>query len=148
MTIAKTSHRFKPGNTLGKGRPPGMKNKGTSIRAIIGDEKSNQIIRDLANDAINGDMAARRMLFDKLVALPRPSTFIDADHARDVVTQTDANNALTRILNDVSDANLSLEDADQLMTLIQKKIEATQLCIQEKLDEMQDKVERLTASDV
>jgi peptidoglycan hydrolase CwlO-like protein len=58
-----------------------------------------------------------------------------------VITQEDANNALTKIMNDVANADLSLEEADQLMSLIQRKIDSTQLCIREELEILKERVQ-------
>lgn len=132
--------RFQKGNKQGAGRPLGSKNKNKTIRAIIGDEDADRIIKDLAKDALNGDAAARRILVDKLVATPKYSTFINTDYIMNVKTQEQANDALTNIMNAVANTELSLEDAEHLMNLIQKKVEATQICIQDKLDELLEKV--------
>lgn len=139
-TAVKVDTKFKDANKLGKGRPIGSKNKTKSILDIIGTERMYEIINNLADKALAGDMTASRILIERLFPPAKVSTFVDAEHVSNVITQEDANDALTRIMNDVANAELSLEDADQLMNLIQKKVESTQICIQDKLDYLMETV--------
>jgi hypothetical protein len=141
MNEKKVDTKFKPGNKMGKGRLPGSRNKVKSIRDIIGTEAANMIILNLEKEALSGNILASRILIERMFPPVKASTYVETKHVLNVITQEDANNALTKIMNDVANADLSLEEADQLMSLIQRKIDSTQLCIREELEILKERVQ-------
>ena len=63
----KTGHRFARGNSFGKGRPQGSRNKVTiALRALL-DEEGEQITRKAIEMAKAGDSAALRLILERLI---------------------------------------------------------------------------------
>jgi hypothetical protein len=64
----KRGRPFEPGNKLGRGRPPGSRNKKTLIIQEILDEYSPAVIRKTLAKALQGEVSLLRMLATKPVA--------------------------------------------------------------------------------
>ena len=63
----KTGHRFARGNSFGKGRPQGSRNKATIALQALLDEEGEQITRKAIEMAKAGDSAALRLVIDRLI---------------------------------------------------------------------------------
>jgi hypothetical protein len=63
----KTGHRFARGNSFGRGRPQGSRNKATIALQAILDEEGEQITRKAIDMAKAGDPAALRLVIDRLI---------------------------------------------------------------------------------
>ncbi len=68
-------HSFQKGNTHGKGRPEGSRNKTTLAIDRIGEENAEEIITKLIELARSGDMAALKICSDRLWPIKR-GTFL------------------------------------------------------------------------
>ncbi len=104
-------------------------------------EKNSQEVLDTIMQLVREkNWDALKFMAQAVIAPIRPTTYVDQSLIQDVITQQDANNAMTGILNEISTAEMSIEEGDQLISIIQKKIESTQLCMQEQLNEIQNKL--------
>ncbi len=138
--------RFVKGNTLShdvtKFSPRSKVRQAVQRLCEEGSEEAMLEVRAMARER---NEFALKFILERSYPAPKPFNYVNKKCVNNIVTQEDANNSMTSILNSVGEAELTLEEADQLMTLIQKKIESTQLCMQEKLNEMQDKLSRLVS---
>ena len=63
----KTGHGFVRGNSFGRGRPQGSRNKATIALQALLDEEGEQITRKAIEMAKAGDSAALRLVIDRLI---------------------------------------------------------------------------------
>ena len=63
----KTGHRFARGNSFGRGRPQGSRNKATIALQALLDEEGEQITRKAIEMALAGDSTALRLVLERLV---------------------------------------------------------------------------------
>jgi hypothetical protein len=88
---------FAPGNTLGRGRPKGSRNKAKSPEQATLDEYAPHLTRKCIALAMQGDRSALRICMERVsparrgsripIALPRIETVGDVDRAAEKVTQ-------------------------------------------------------------
>jgi hypothetical protein len=88
---------FAPGNTLGRGRPKGSRNKAKSPEQALLDEFAPHLTRKCIALALQGDLSALRICMERVsparrgsripIALPRIETVGDVDRAAEQVTQ-------------------------------------------------------------
>ena len=74
-----TSGRFAPGNTCGRGRPLAAKAaqfRGALMEAVSAADIA-AIAKTLVSKAKRGDMAAIRILFDRLIGMPLPADILE-----------------------------------------------------------------------
>jgi hypothetical protein len=62
---------FEPGNTAGRGRPPGSRNKTTLMLESMLDEYGTAVVRKCLAKAIEGDPTAMRLVMERLLPLAR-----------------------------------------------------------------------------
>ena len=142
MKEAVKRNSFAKGNKLG-GKPKGARNKATVLLEELTLENAFKITQAVIDMALAGDLAAAKLILDRIWQIPKPQIYVNKEYIKDMVTQEDANNAITNILNDVANSELSLEEAAQLMALIERKIDSVQLCIQEQLIHIQEQINNM-----
>lgn len=108
------------------------RNKSDMLLDELTAENAENITRTVIDLALKGDLAAATIIVEKLCPTPTPETYVDSLYLKDVITQEDANEAMTLIMNDVANQELSLEEAQTLMELLKCKVEFIQLATQEK----------------
>ena len=133
---------FQPGNKLG-GRKAGSKNKALMLIEQIGIDNAQEITQKVIDMALSGDLSAAKMILDRIWPIPRQETYIETAFLEDVCTQADVNRVMTDILNEVGDGALSLEDATQVIHLIEKKSQSIHPCMQEELEAMRAQLEQV-----
>jgi hypothetical protein len=67
---------FKPGNTFGRGRPHGSRNKKNLTKQLL-DEHAVPLLRKAIADAYKGDSAMMRIIISYLLRLPKDPTVKD-----------------------------------------------------------------------
>jgi len=98
---------FAPGNTLGRGRPPGSRNKVKSPERQLLDDYALHLVRKCVSLAMQGDRSAMRICMDRISAarqdacirmiLPPIATAQDVDKVGEKVTQAIARGKITPI---------------------------------------------------
>ncbi len=98
---------FAPGNTLGRGRPKGSRNRAKAPGQILLDEYSEHVVRKCIALAMQGDRSAMRICMERIsparrgaliqMNLPSIRTAEDVDKAAEKVTQAIRRGDLTPI---------------------------------------------------
>jgi hypothetical protein len=88
---------FQPGNTLGRGRPPGSRNKAKAPGQHLLDQYSEPVTRKCISMALQGDPRALRICMERIsparqdaciqLSLPSIRTAQDVEKAAEKVTQ-------------------------------------------------------------
>lgn len=111
--------RFKPGNTFGKGRPVGSKNKGQVALEAIGQEHAEEILQKMIQQALKGDTNAARFLLERCW-IQRKGARISFNFPP-IHTIQDIDVAISHILEEISQGNISLEEGDMLIKVLKYK---------------------------
>jgi hypothetical protein len=69
---------FQPGNTFGRGRPAGSRNKSTYALQSMLDQHAEVILKTAARMALQGDKSAIRLCIERLLPVRRHSAVIGA----------------------------------------------------------------------
>jgi len=110
---------FEPGNTFGKGRPRGSRNKTTKAALELINSHSEPVVRKVIVMALQGNETMLRALFDRIVPARRetpvnigklPTTTID-----------DLGKANEQLVKLVSSGKLTITEANGLADLIEKQ---------------------------
>lgn len=137
------SHVFQPGNKLGRGRPLGSRNSTQMFLEKIGRENAESILKKVIELALSGDLSAAKLVLDRAMPVPKTQTFVKNDAIKNLHTQTDINTAMTAIVTQVGDSELSLEEAQEMVKLVESKSCSIQKCISEELDKMREQIENM-----
>jgi hypothetical protein len=96
---------FAPGNTLGRGRPTGSRNKANSPAQDLLDKYTPHLVSKCIDLAMKGDRSAMRVCMERIsparrdapirMSLPSIRTVQDVDKAADKVTQAIRRGAIT-----------------------------------------------------
>lgn len=107
---------FQPGNTHGKGRPAGSRNKATLVLEALLDGEGEDVVRSMVTKAKAGNMTAAKALLDRLVPprKDRPVPFT----LPPISSMMDVTNALSEILDGMATGELTPSDAQALMNLL------------------------------
>lgn len=133
---------FKPGNKLG-GRTKGSRNKHVVMFEKIGTEHSESIVLKTIEMALMGDTACIKMILDRIWPVPKTQTFVETPRLDKIHTQTDINTAMTSILEDVGNAELSIEEGEAIQKMVESKGASIQKCNAEELDIIREQLDVL-----
>ena len=109
--------KFKNGNSFGRGRRRGSRNKATLIREAISQADSVGVVRAMVRKARGGDVPAARLVLpyicpaETYVKISLPPVHTAAGIAR----------AQARLISEASKEKLSLEQADRLSAMIENR---------------------------
>ena len=130
---------FEPGNTFGKGRPAGSRNKATLALEALIEGQGEEVINTIIASAKDGDMTAAKALLDRLVpkrkSAPAPITLSPAASASDLES------ALFEVFNKLADQSLTPEEAAQITGIIANHIRLHEtLRLEDRLLELEEKI--------
>ena len=132
---------FEPGQSGNpKGRPKGSRNTTTLMAEALLDGEAEAITRKLIEKALEGDSAALRLSLERLVP-PKRQRYVSFDFDGEIKTPADALRASTAVLSACADGQMSSEEAQQIMSLIQSHVQIVQVA---DLAERLEAVERAT----
>jgi len=132
-------NKFQKGNTLGKGRPKGSRNKGLLLFEKILENDLDSITDQLVALAKSGDMSAISLIINRVYSLPpKASSMVDLPLMNDIKTQTDVNNSMTDLLSAVGSGDVDIEEAKELAALIKAKSESIHICMANELQELKN----------
>jgi hypothetical protein len=102
---------FEPGNKMGKGRPPGSRNKKTIFQEAL-EEHGVPIIKQCKVLALKGDHVALRLVVERLVApCTAPGNRFRLGPVR---TAADLVKALPTVMQEVARGRLSAQEAEAM----------------------------------
>ena len=110
---------FREGNTFGKGRPPGSRNKTTKLMQEFFAEHTEEFMKKLMEKALDGDPLAMRLVADRMMPpLKEVPIQLDMGHVK---TDNDRGQAQERVLHAVSQGELTLTEGQKLINMIQAR---------------------------
>jgi hypothetical protein len=124
----KSRTQFEPGNTFGKGRPAGSRNKATEALQALLDGEGERITRKAVELALDGDTIALRLCLERLIP-PVKERRVSLDvpkleRAGDIAT------ALGTLLDAVATGEITPSEGQTIATLLEvqrKAIETAEL---------------------
>lgn len=115
----KRGRPFEPGNKLGRGRPPGSRNKRTLLGQSLLEQHGEAVVRKALTSALQGDSAMARALLPYL--LKRPTDPPPKIGPLPMRTVQDLEQTHENLMNAVAAGKLTLPDAQALDTLIETR---------------------------
>jgi hypothetical protein len=107
---------FEPGNTFGKGRQPGSRNKKSRLEESLADH-GESIIQKCKLMALNGDRTALRLCVERLIPIAKPSG--TRFRLPKMQTGADLKTVLPSILNQTSKGRLNAYEAEALAKVVE-----------------------------
>lgn len=110
---------FQTGHKYGKGRPKGSRSKATIMIDQIGYDNAEGVINTVIESALNGDIAACKMVIDRVwpamklplvnISLPKLETIADMDEAS------------ANVFDKMAKGEISIDQAEGIFNLIEKR---------------------------
>jgi len=115
---------FQKGNTFGRGRPQGSRNKATIAMQEILDGHGESITKKCALLALQGDSTALRLCMERLIP-PRKEHPVKLKLAR-VTTAAETSEAVSDVLQAVVEGQLLPSEGEVLTSILEGKRQAIQ----------------------
>jgi hypothetical protein len=112
--------KFAPGNTFGKGRPVGARNKASLMAEVMLDNEAEALTRKLIDLALGGDLTAIKLCLERIIP-PRKERPIIFDLS-EIKTSEDVYNARSSILDAITTGEITAHEATNLCTLIDEQL--------------------------
>jgi hypothetical protein len=137
---SKNDHsRFEPGNSYGKGRPCGSKNKVTVAAENLFEEESGAIARRAVEMALSGHPQMIKMVMERVVPIKKSSP-VKLEGMPTVDTVESAGEAAEFILQSIASGKVSPLDGEILSRVLDKRLHALQITeIERELKTLQEK---------
>jgi len=111
------SNQFQPGNTFGRGRPQGSRNKATITLQNLLDGHGESITRKCALMAMQGDPTALRLCMERLIP-PRKDRAVQFT-LPPVTTAAEVAEAVSIVLQAVSNTQLTPAEGQEIATILE-----------------------------
>jgi hypothetical protein len=108
---------FEPGNSFGRGRPKGSKNQATLEREALLSEFGSAILKKCISEALKGRDVPMRLCMERLAPPARHQAI--AFKLPSIRTPADVSRASAAVWKAVSDGNITIEDAEALMRVLE-----------------------------
>ncbi len=109
---------FEPGNTAGKGRPAGSRNRATIFRETL-ERGGVAIIRTVKRQALKSDPTAMRLCMERLIPVPKaPNTCFQLPPMETAANLTDAVSAVARA---VAEGQLSAQEGESVAKIVESQ---------------------------
>jgi hypothetical protein len=106
---------FEPGNTLGKGRPPGSRNKKTRFLESL-ESHGEAIVDKVKLLALQGDRTALRLCFERLIPVAKaPATRFRLPK---IETPADLKNVLPGVLKETAKGRMNAFEAEAIARVV------------------------------
>jgi hypothetical protein len=129
----KTDGRFKAGNT---GRPRGSRGKAAVLAEKLAAKDIADIVNMLVTAAKGGCVQSATVLLSRL--WPAPKGRLVAFDLAPIQTAADAENAISAVLAAVAGAKLSADEADKIVSIIERKAGVTDMAeVERRLAELE-----------
>ncbi|MES2607636.1 MAG: hypothetical protein V4544_02750 [Pseudomonadota bacterium] len=83
----------------------GSKNNAQVFLERIGSDNAEAILKKVIELALAGDLAASKLVLDRVMPALKAQTFVKSDAIKNLHTQTDINTAMTAIVSQVGDSS-------------------------------------------
>ena len=134
------SHRFQPGNTYGKGRPCGSKNKVTIAAENIFENEAGTIAKKAVDMALNGHSQMIKLILERIVPIKKSSP-VKLKGMPSVDSVESAGEAAEFILQSIASGNISPLDGEILSRVLDKRLHALQITeIERELKELKERL--------
>lgn len=131
------SGRFQPGNTHGKGRPAGSRNKVTLAAENMFEGEAEALSRQCIELALNGNIAALKICIDRISPVKK-SVPIRLPGLPEVESVSDASLLTGYLLTAVSEGRLSPLDAEVVSRSAERHLRALQVGdLEQRLSELE-----------
>jgi hypothetical protein len=114
--MAMRGRPFEPGNTMGKGRPPGSRNKRTVFMELM-DRRGESIIRHCQVMALEHDRTAMRLCMERLLPPCRASN--QQFRLQPGATTEDLVKTLDTVMRQVARGHVSPQDGESIARMIE-----------------------------
>ena len=122
--MASRGRPFEPGNKQGRGRPRGSRNKTTLMAQQLLQSHSEALVRKALLMALNGDVAALRLSLERIIPVRRE---MPVKLGRlPLATAADVSKAMEMVLNKMASGQLTVEEADRVVALLERRRQAIQ----------------------
>ncbi len=108
---------FEPGNSFGRGRPKGSKNQATLEREALLDEFGAAVTKKCISEALKGRDVPLRLCMERLAPPARHQAI--AFKLPPIRTPADIPRASAAVFKAVADGNITAEQAEALMRLLE-----------------------------
>jgi hypothetical protein len=113
-----TGRPFEPGNTAGKGRPPGSCNKKTIFQEAL-EKDGEEIIQKIKERALKADPMAMRLCMERLVPLAKePNARFRLPAVETAANLTEAISAVTEA---VAEGELSPQEGESVARIVESQ---------------------------
>lgn len=138
---SKNAHsRFKKGNSYGKGRPQGSRNKCTIAAENLFEEESGAIARQAVEMALNGHPQMIKLIMERVVPIKKSSPIKNLEGMPSVDTVESAGEAAEFILQSIASGKVSPLDGEILSRVLDKRLHALQITeIEDELKALKEK---------
>ncbi|NTW87786.1 MAG: hypothetical protein HGB26_01370 [Desulfobulbaceae bacterium] len=134
------SGQFKPGNTMGKGRPNGSKNTATIAAENLISGESVALSRKLVELALDGNVACLKTAMERLIPVCKSKPIILPNMPR-IDSIADASELTAFIINAVADGIISPVDGEILSRSAERHIKALEVKdIELRLTELENRL--------
>jgi hypothetical protein len=121
---------FQPGNTLGRGRPKGSRNRSTMAALELLREHSDVVVRKCIAEALRGNKMAMKLCMDRIVPARRdPPVKLTLPP---VNTAAEVANALNVVLRAISSGRLTPEEGLTISDILETKRRSIETAEQEE----------------
>jgi hypothetical protein len=111
---------FSPGNTVGRGRPKGSRNKSKSPTQDLFDEYSLHVARKCIFQAIQGDKSAMRICMERIIPA-RQDTFIPMNLP--VIRKAqDLDKAAEKVMQGVRRGRITPVEGGRVMNILESRV--------------------------
>ena len=150
-TSKRVGKPFQPGNTFGKGRAAGSRNKVSLLAEQLLEGDAEAIVRKIIERAKKGDPVAMRLCMERLCP-PRREQPMRLD-LPEIVTSTDVHAAFQVVVQGVAQGDLTPDQAEHVTNILEfgrKSIETGELArgleeVRTELRDLKEKYERRAA---
>lgn len=115
---------FQKGNTIGKGRPAGFFDKRSLMQKSITAQEFDALFtllkRKAMGEDVTVDLAAAKLIID-CVPVAKPSTHITSKSLQGIKTEDQVDMAMEDTLTQVGSGDMSIENALDVASLIEKR---------------------------
>ena len=105
--------------------------------------KAGDLIEKVLAQALDGCLPSQKLILDRIYPIPKTATYVSSQAIKDLKTQDNVNVALTNIITQIGAGELSIEDAAQIVAMIEKKSQSIQVCMNEELESIRGRMNEL-----
>lgn len=131
---------FKAGNTHGRGRPQGSRNRVTIAAENIFEAESGTIARQAVEMALNGHPQMIKLVLERVVPIKKSST-IKLKGMPQITDVKSAGEAAQHIFDSIANGAISPLDGEILSRVLDKRLHSLQITdIEEELERLKEKL--------